>query len=188
SPSLGSGQGRFVAVSTNATTANNVIYSDDAGATWTAASFPANFVARGIAWSPTAGVFVASGQTAVNMVMRSADGITWTEIAVSFAIAAGVAWSNALGLFAFCVNNRGYRSADGAIWAFSPILFAQGDHVCSAEPVGFFYCGGRNDLQYSFSPGTSWSSYTDNLPGLNFNFAYSANLGGGSGRLVGVTA
>jgi hypothetical protein len=52
-PSLGSGQGRFVAVASSTGGTDGAMYSDDGGATWTTAHFPETFYANGLVWSPS---------------------------------------------------------------------------------------------------------------------------------------
>lgn len=66
----------FVAVSAQGTSSDSVMTSPD-GVNWTPRTSPAN-AWRSVAWSSTAGVFVAVADTGVSRVMTSPDGINWT--------------------------------------------------------------------------------------------------------------
>ena len=75
SNSLGSGSGRFCAVSFNGT----VMYSDDLGVTWAYAStVPQANQWTAIAWSPALNIFAAVSQNGTNRIMTSSDGNFWS--------------------------------------------------------------------------------------------------------------
>ena len=57
---------------------SGVMTSPD-GITWTSRTLPGEETLRGVAWSPTLGVFVTVGyQTSVTVIYTSTDGINWT--------------------------------------------------------------------------------------------------------------
>ena len=113
------GEGKFVALTTDSV--NRVIYSIDNGSTWLAATVPSPL--RSSTWTSIAygdGRFVAVSSTtaAVNQVMTSEDGITWTA---GLATEANSWRSVAYGSGSFVAvsstgTNRIMTSEDGLTW------------------------------------------------------------------------
>jgi hypothetical protein len=75
---------------------------------------------RDIAYSPSLGLYVASSAYWVGVytsLIKSTDGITWTDISTAPAISAGtIVWSSAHSKFITCVTNAFVYSSDGITW------------------------------------------------------------------------
>ncbi len=168
-----------------------VIYSDDGGNTWTAAT-PApttDFMVLGVCWTGSA--FIAVGQdTAVNdpRVMTSADGITWTSR--TSAPTTNALWLDVGGVsgLAIAVGSLGTSSGvkimtstnDGASWttqtpASNPapingiVVVSAGTHVAA----GFH--SSTSTLATSTN-GTSWTTRTGPADSQFYSVAWNGSI------------
>jgi hypothetical protein len=113
------GEGKFVALTDSST--NRVIYSTDNGSTWLSATLPSPLSSSNwssITYGDGRFVAVSSNTAAVNQVMTSEDGITWTA---GLATAANNWRSVAYGDGSFIAvsstgSNRIMTSDDGLTW------------------------------------------------------------------------
>ncbi len=119
--SLGSA-GRLVAVG-SASGVGAAAWSDDGGATWSAAtSLPETNNWNDVAWWPAQGFFVAVASTGTHRVMTSTDGKSWTNQTAASALAwSGVAVSGTTAVaVAFLSGSTSTQlvmtSTDGAAW------------------------------------------------------------------------
>jgi len=127
SPTLGSGQGRLVAVGSGSNN-ERVMYSDNGGTSWTTSdSITINKIWNNVEWSPFLHRFVAVNFNASNTdIAYSDDGITW-NIATAPSVIQGfsVFWSDELNIF--IIPNRNpiasniMYSSDGINWSVSGI-------------------------------------------------------------------
>jgi hypothetical protein len=175
--------------------------SSDDGATWTlqtnAWSASAFSAIWDIAWSSTAGIFVACGDSAItpnfDSIQTSPDGVTWTSRDASGngmngGFAYCVIWSTILSKFIVVGSNIsntksiGY-SSDGITWSdVSTSPYNPGECLCLCEANGKIYFGGYNtsSIQHTVFSTTDLSTFTDeNCPidGQVDSLCYSPELG-----------
>lgn len=122
SPTLGTGQGRLVVIGDNATTNDRVMYSDDAGASWTLAQITLNKQWVRVVWSPVVNRFVAVADSGSSSdIAYSDDGITWsiTNTPVNHR-SLGAVWVDDLNLFVIAnrvaTGSGAFTSPDGITW------------------------------------------------------------------------
>lgn len=155
-----------VAVSTtaNATTSNNIIYSTNGGATFSAVADVAVQNRAGVCWSPELGIFLTVGK--VSVCYTSTNGITWTaQPSQSFSFDGAVAWSSELGLYAVSTNNATNRiatSPDGINWTLRSLSNSGIGKIIWAKEVGMFISYTSTQTIYSYD-GITWFSYTQTL-------------------------
>jgi hypothetical protein len=80
--------------------------------------------AQSVAWSPKLKLFVACGQySSVGKIWYSADGFSWTEVAVSTSSWSSIVWSPALECFVMAASSAAShtfaKSVDGINWTFT---------------------------------------------------------------------
>jgi len=140
------------------------------------AAAPDTVAWRSVAWSPSAGVFVAVG---TNTVMTSPDGVTWTARTIPAGGWDAVTWSPDLALFAAVATsgaNRVATSPDGVTWtavtpvgitsSWSAIVWSPGRHQFLATAVsspvlssadGVTWTGAANPGGPTLTHGLTWS-------------------------------
>jgi hypothetical protein len=134
SPTLGSGQGRLVAVG-NSTVDERTMYSDDAGANWTiSASLTSAKVWLSLDWSPTLSRFALVNNNTDDEFAYSDDGITWTVVTAPFTSRIGrVKWIDELNIFmssnthTLSGNHSVVYSSDGVTWDLSIVPTESGN-------------------------------------------------------------
>jgi len=121
---LAYGNGRFVAVASTGT-GNRVMYSDDDGATWSAAgvTYPEESAWRSVVYGNGRFVAVASSGTTARS-MYSTDGLTWTagDIPVAVAFFAVAFGSGKFVAPGGTTSDASYYSTDGATWLAGGVL------------------------------------------------------------------
>jgi len=160
SPTLGSGDGRIVAVG-----GASAKYSDDKGVTWTAVTTTASN-AVGCDWSAKNGLFNI-GSRGTNGLLYSLDGITWV-IGVGPASYNYIATNERTG-FAHAGPHQagtfGARSTDGKVWSAGNMPAGLAVTTQWLGDRGVFYAG-------YFGAGTFWapddnsSGWTSSIPNV----------------------
>lgn len=147
----------FCAASSNSAVA---MTSPD-GITWTGRT-TANSAHSDIAWSPELGLFVLSGNSAME---SSPDGINWTSRTAANVSNSEVAWSPELGLFA-CVGNSGSNSysTNGTTWTAGTAPGSTGNcrGLAWSPELGLFMavCNSGTNRVMSSPDGINWTAGT----------------------------
>lgn len=133
---------------------------------------------RSVAWSPSAGIFVAIGPAGV---MTSADGIAWAAQTVPAASWNSVTWSPELGMFA-AVGSAGtlvITSPDGVAWTSRTVTGSTrpwGSIVWSSARLQFLATAVAGGSMTS-SDGLTWTVAADLArPSLTHGLAWSPSL------------
>jgi hypothetical protein len=129
SPTLGTGQGRLVAVGFNtgsSTTTDWVMFSEDGGTTWQLVpSLPVSEQSWShVTWSPRRQRFVAVNfRTATTVISYSDDGLVWVLVDTGVLTQSNhVIWCDELNVFLITVQNGTLLSStDGVTWAVTPL-------------------------------------------------------------------
>lgn len=170
-----------------------VIYSDDGGNTWTAATPDplTDFMIFGLCWTGSAFIAVGQDSTVTDpRIMTSADGINWTSRTSD--PATGCVWHGVHGISGLAVVVGGVdefgspdklasSSNDGASWTArtppsspsfleSVVLISAGTHVCAGfDSVGAHQMG-------TSANGTSWSNQNGVSDHQYYGIAHNGSL------------
>ena len=156
----------------------NIPFSDAGyvplGETWTTSGMTSpTLVYNDVAWSPTAGIFVAcADHNASGSIATSTDGITWTQRVVSATNLPWnkVKWSATLGLFVMSGNSPGTAnyfatSPDGINWSEPTVpASSQGYGVAVGDDIPLVILvplGSAFDILHrsSTAASSSWTTY-----------------------------
>ena len=143
-------------------------YTSTDGVNWNAVNI--NFNIYGIAYSESLGIFIQVGDRKNNHIMKSSDGINWTDVAVSTSYLynfTNVQWFEEISLFIIANRGQGtFTSSDGINWTEHRF-----EHVTDA----ITYCKTENQLymiarNYTLtsSDGINWTEHENNLPRTSF--------------------
>lgn len=184
-PTLGT-SGRLVAVA-QGTGTNQVMTSDDGGASWTARTASAARSWNSVCWAPALSLFVAvaSDGALLGRVMTSPDGITWTSRTAANGEWASVAWSPSLARFVAVGLSGGpnyaMTSTDGTTWTASGVTQVAGywTSVTAAGSLGFVAVGqfdtGSGQVMVA-STGLNWAAGTVTAANQWTSVAWSSTL------------
>ena len=201
SPTLGSGQGRWVAVGSGPT--NFIAYSDDGGHNWTTigVSLPSFSSIHGIAWSDDLAKFVMVGQGS-HSIAYSSDGKTWTDASfITTDILLAVCWSHDLGIFCAVGKSnisipKALYSSDGATWhtwngGFGASLVmtsvawnSDTSNFCGTVPND----GSTNNFQHVADTTHDWVTGTSTEAALWDTICYVKKAPGGTGWFLALNA
>lgn len=172
-PGLGSGTGRFCAISS----AGVAAYSDDMGLTWSHNSLPEANTFTSICWSPTKSLFVAVCKSGTHRVAYSSNGISWMMASDPNSNTGQwqtVCWSPTKALFVAidgAVGQLEMYSADGMSWSagIAPMSAPANAAVCWDATIGVFCCA------------SSTTQYGTSADGITFTPRTGQNIGAGFG-------
>lgn len=117
-----------------------VLLTSPDGITWTPRTSGTIVDLLAVACNDTTAVAVG-GDGFTTPVCTSLDGITWTFQDLPFGVAAGVAWSDPIGLFAIAAFNLLYTSPDGIIWTERTNPTSANVNGMATSQRHFFGCG-----------------------------------------------
>lgn len=166
---------------------NRVMTSPD-GTNWTARTGIPDRDWRAITWSPKLGIFVAVSYDSSGKILRSSNGITWTEINGPAAGWTSIVWSPQLEIFvavAYTATNPGEQimtSTDGTNWTFRSTIENQWRSVTWSPELNLFVAvadGGNNPgyLITRSSNGITWNTTLYSNTNAWQSVAWSSELG-----------
>jgi len=157
------------------------------GITWTSRTSASDNQWRGIAWSPSLGLFCAVAITGTgNRVMTSPDGITWTSrTSAADNSWRAIAWSPSLNLFCAVSStgsgNRVMTSPDGITWTSRTSAADNDWYAIAWSPTLSLFCAvatsGTGDRVMTSPDGITWTSRTSAADNSWHAIAWSPSLG-----------
>jgi len=149
----------FAAIAATGVT-NNIMTSPD-GITWTSRAKSGTQVLRGLCWSPELLLFVASGAA---IMIRSSNGITWTDSSTETGNWRAVCWSPDLNLFCAVKNGgteRAMTSSNGITWTLRTMASNTDWRGIIWSPGLGLFCAASFDGTFRFnisSNGINWTT------------------------------
>jgi Atrophied bacterial Ig domain len=159
--------GGFITTSTSNISSSTKVMKTTDGTNWTNETNPGNNGWQRLAWSPTLAILAAVGNTGVNQIMTSTNGINWVSRTTASGQWKGICWGGPNSGIFVAVSQTGNQimtSPDGVTWSTVSVPTGQWQNVCWSPSLSIFVAvasnSGAGNWVMTSPDGVTWTAHT----------------------------